>query len=51
MAEQLSLIPTAAHPWRLTDTQRRIGRQGITNARAALAATQQATPTEGRRTA
>lgn len=46
---QLSLMPEPK-PWRLTAAQQAVGRAGIANARAALAATRTPT-TEGRRTA
>lgn len=51
-ARQLTLIDSPKKPWKLTEKQRRIGRTGIANARAALAAgSRLTTPSSGGRTA
>jgi hypothetical protein len=38
MTTQLTLLPKASAPWQLDDTTRAIGRQGLAEARQALAA-------------
>ncbi len=40
MTTQLTLLPKATAPWLIDDTTRAIGRQGLSQARQALAAAQ-----------